>query len=191
MYQIRAFHSGIIHVPTTGINLDVPINLTKEARRNKANVLEGALSVENALAKIIAHYFHPEDAARRNEFQEIVVNSDWCSFSAKRKLVEWIVQKRSLLAGNELGRYQKLLKDTMSYRNAFAHGEFSADDKVVWLSFFEGQPRKQELSDEYWKKVEQALYEARTATMEIELKLGVTKMAAASGSTGETETPAG
>jgi hypothetical protein len=179
MHQIKVIVTGTIQVKTVPTNLNAAVDLNKEARRNKGKVLEGALSVENQLVDIIAHYFHPLDAQLRAEFGEVVLNSDWCSFSAKRKLIEMIIQKKSVLQGKDLNQYTKLLHDTMAYRNAFAHGKLSSDDERVWLSYFEGQPRKVELSDDHLKKVEQTLRGAFQQTDFVAIQLGVRKPAEA------------
>ncbi len=72
----------------------------------------------------------------------------------------WIVEKRKILIGEEKNAYEKLLADAMRFRNAFAHGTLSSDGTRVWLSYFEGGPKKQELTDEYLRKVEVVLSNA-------------------------------
>jgi len=172
MYQIKSIQSGKIRVHTSPTNLRESINLQDEARRNKLKVLEGVLSLENELSLIIAHYFHPDDQDRRNEFSDMILSTDWCSFAAKRKLSERIITTKSLLKGKEFSRYQKLLKDSMSYRNAFAHGKFSSDDNSVYLTYFQELPRTIELTDEYLKKVEKTLLEAFMLVQQILIDIG-------------------
>jgi hypothetical protein len=61
----------------------------------------------------------------------------------------------------------------MSLRNAFAHGSLSSDDTTVWLSYFEGIPRKQELTDDYLSDVETTLLQAYNSAIALEQKIGL------------------
>jgi hypothetical protein len=54
------------------------------------------------------------------------------------------------------------MKDVGSVRNAFAHGKLVSDKKKVWLSFFEGRPQEQELTDKYLDKLETLLRKLST-----------------------------
>jgi hypothetical protein len=65
----------------------------------------------------------------------------------------------------------------MSVRNAFAHGKVSSDDKRAWLSFFEGTPRKVELTDEYLTEIEGLLRTAFDRTFALAVAIGATKLA--------------
>jgi hypothetical protein len=113
----------------------------------------------------------------RGVFESLVLNSDWCSFAAKRKLITHIISEQKLLEGRDKNDFEKLMKDVMSVRNAFAHGKLSSDDKRVWLSFFQGTPRKVELADEYPTEVETLLRAAFDKTFALAVKTGATKLA--------------
>lgn len=63
----------------------------------------------------------------------------------------------------------------MSHRNAFAHGTLSADTNRVWLSYFERQPRKSELTDEFLTEVESTLRNAHDATFALAQRIGTVK----------------
>lgn len=136
------------------------MDIIAEARDNKKKVIEGASSVEYGVARIILKHFYPDESERSKEFDLMILRSDWCSFAAKRKLVRWIIDSRQLLDGSEKQKYEKLLRNTMSLRNAFAHGELSSDGSAAFLLYFEGSPKKQQLTDDYWKKVEASLADA-------------------------------
>ena len=140
-------------------------------------MIEGALSVENQLDAVILHYFFGPSHERRAVFESLVLGSDWCSFAAKRKLITHIINEQNLLEGGDKNEFDKLMRDVMSVRNAFAHGKLSSDDeRRVWLSFFEGTPRKVELTDEYLTKVETLLLLAFDKTSKLEVKIGATKL---------------
>jgi len=175
MKQIQVIVTGTAHVSTTGINLTEAMKLSREARRNSLKIIEGALSVENQLEAVILHYFFGASHERRAVFESLVLNSDWCSFAAKRKLIAHIISEQNLLEGSNKNEFEKLMKDVMSVRNAFAHGRLSSDDKRVWLSFFEGTPRKEELTDDYLTKVETLLRKAFDKAFELAVKIGATK----------------
>ena len=175
MKQIQVIVTGTAHVSTTGINLTEAMKLSREARRNRLKIIEGALSVENQLEAVILHYFFGASHERRAVFESLVLNSDWCSFAAKRKLIAHIISEQNLLERSNKNGFEKLMKDVMSVRNAFAHGRLSSDDKRVWLSFFEGRPRKEELTDDYLTKVETLLRKAFDQAFELAVKIGATK----------------
>src|SRR4051812_9556483 len=119
MKQIKVLTTGIVYARTTGTNVTAAMELSREARRNKAKVIEGAQTVENELETIISHYFYGQSHGRKSVFQSLVLDSDWCSFSAKRKLISHIVNELGLLQGEAKAKFEKLLSDVMSYRNAF------------------------------------------------------------------------
>jgi len=81
--QIQVVVTGIAHVSTTGINLTEANTLPQQARRNRLNVIEGGLSVENQLEAVILHYFFGSSHERRATFESLVLKSDWCSFAVK------------------------------------------------------------------------------------------------------------
>lgn len=173
MKQIQVLVGGQVHVSTTGTNLTEAMSLLKEARRNKAKVLDGALTIENHLAAILGYYFFGPSHERKATFEALVLSSDWCSFAAKRKLIAHIIEEQRLLSGKKKTDCEKLLRRVMSFRNAFAHGTLSSDDKAVWLSYFESAPRKQELTDAFLSEVETILSQAYDVVFDLELKIGM------------------
>jgi hypothetical protein len=176
MKQIQAIITGVAHVSTSGINLTEAVNLSREARRNRLKVIEGALSVEDQLETIILRYFFGTSHEKRAVFKSMVLDSDWCSFAAKRKLITYISDEQNLLEGRAKNAFDKLMRDVMSIRNAFAHGKFSSDDKRVWLSYFEGKSRNKELTDDYLTEVETLLRKAFDNVFQLSVKIGATKL---------------
>ena len=75
------------------------------------------------------------------------------------------------MAGKEKSAFDKLLADVMSFRNAFTHGTISSDGERVSLSFFQGRPRKEELSDDFLTKVETTLFTAHNQVFAVEEKV--------------------
>jgi len=175
--QIRVAVTGRVQVSTSDTDLVKGINLAREARRNRLKVIEGALTVENQLDAVILHYFFGASHERRAVFESLVLNSDWCSFAAKRKLITHIINEQKLLEGREKDEFDKLIRRVMSVRNAFAHGRLSHDETRVWLSYFEGTPRNVELTDEYLTEIETLLLTAFEKSFTLMVKIGATKLA--------------
>ena len=176
MKQIQVLVTGIVHVSTTGTNVTEAMGLMGEARRNRLKVIEGALSVENQLESVILHYFFGTSHEKREVFKSFILDSDWCTFAAKRKLITHIINDQNLLEGRDKNDFNGLMKDVMSFRNAFTHGELSSDATRVWLSFFEGVVRKEELTDDYLTRVEAALRAAYDKVFGLSIKIGATKL---------------
>src|SRR5205814_5689397 len=120
---------------------------------------------------VILHYFFGASHERRAAFESLILNSDWCSFAAKRKLITHIINEQNLLEGRDKSDFDKLMRDVMSVRNAFAHGKLSSDEKRVWLWFFEGRPREEELTDDYLTEIETLLREAFEKTFILAQKI--------------------
>jgi hypothetical protein len=177
MKRIRVVFTGRTRVSTSGTDLTKAVNLAREAETNRLQVIQGALSAENQLDAVIVHYFFGSAYGRRAAFESLILNSDWRSFAAKRKLIGHIISEQNLLEEREKSEFDKLLRDVMSVRNAFAHGKFSSDEKRVWLSFFEGTPREKELTDEYLAEIEKLLRVAFEKTFTLTQKIGATKPA--------------
>ena len=173
MKQIKVVVTGQVHISTTGTSVTKAMSLSEEARRNRAKVLDGALTIEHDLTAILSYYFFGRSHERKATFESLVLNSDWCSFAAKRKLMVHVIDDKQLLSGKEKNDCEKLLRRVMSFRNAFAHGTLSSDDKTVWLSYFEGSPRKQELTDEFLSDVETILLQAYNTVFDLEQKIGM------------------
>ena len=164
---------------TTGAFSVEAMDLCNVARENKANVIEGAASVEQEMVTLIAHYFYGEKGDRvglYDEFKEMILETDWCSFAAKKKMIAHILEKRSVLNEKLRKKYLDLLQDTMTYRNAFAHGEISADQKSARLTYFQNSRKEVELTDEFLRKVEVTLSNAFHETRELCCKIGAVKM---------------
>ena len=177
MRRISVVKSGQITVSPSGTNLTEAIKLAEQARLNRLQIIEGALSIEHQLNAIILHYFFGSSHERRAAFESLILDSDWCSFSAKRKLITHIINEQNLLEGRDKAEFDKLMRDVMSVRNAFTHGKLVSDEKRVWVSYFEGRPQRQELTDEYLANVETLLRTAFDKTFELVVKIGATKPA--------------
>src|SRR5260221_287148 len=117
MKQIKVMVTSMVHVSTTGTNLTAAHDLLSDTRRNRLKVIEGALSVERTLESVIVYYFFGDAHERRAVFESMILGSDWCSFAAKRKLIDHIIDDRNLLQGNEKNIFENVMRKVISYRN--------------------------------------------------------------------------
>lgn len=173
-YLISAFNG-----PTASITPDLLAKIMEYADHNKLVIIEAAYDVERILRDIISFYFFSnleENKSKKTEFDNQILNSDWCSFSSKRKLIQHIIEVENLLEGTKKDQYFSLLRKVMSYRNAFAHGEIATDGREVQLSFFEGVPQKKILSDEYLTKIESNIQSCIEISRTMAFSLGAYKV---------------
>jgi hypothetical protein len=76
------------------------------------------------------------------------------------------------LKGEDKRRYFESLAKVMQFRNAFAHGELQTDLQKVWLTFFQGSPKKEELSDVYLTQIESTMRFVEEKTFTIGAETG-------------------
>lgn len=176
MKQILAMRSTSL-VAEEGDKID-PSKVRKladDAQHNRLAVIEWALTVEKLLSKVIGHFFFGPSDAKKATFDDMILNSDWCSFAAKRKLLNHIIHKENLLQGSEKQKFDDELREVISLRNAFAHGKLCSNGDAVWLSYFEGTPRKRELTDQYLAEIESKLQSAWNSCLALAEKTGAVK----------------
>lgn len=143
---------------------------------NKIRILDAAFMIENHIETIISFYFfgrnNPETKEQSEKFRTLILTSDWCTFSSKRKLINQIINEKSWLKGSEKNDYDKLLQKSMSYRNAFTHGTMSTNGDVVKLRYYEGTPKIKKIDDDFLTEIEKDLNQAFNLTYKIELESG-------------------
>jgi len=134
---------------------------------NRLAIIESALAVESMLSSIISFYFFKKDGERKTEFEEMIVNTSWCSFAEKKRLVIAIMKKKNLIEAKEIQEYDKLLARVMQWRNAFTHGapHVSVESQEVSIHYFRDGSTQELLSDEFLFKVEKILNDAFDFTM--------------------------
>jgi hypothetical protein len=164
--KLNLFYRVTVRQPPgdVGVDLEVVGDLNEIARHNKAAVIECTLAIEANLEQLISYYFFGASHDKKETFRSLILQSDWCTFAAKRKLVLQIVNERELCKRAEKNEIDTMLRDVMRYRNAFTHGRFITDGKTFWLSYFEGQSQKQELTDDYLDRVGSTLHTAHNKT---------------------------
>ncbi len=170
---------GILIEAFNGPSEPITQQLIKEVmspvRENKLQIITIANEIERNLDDIVSFYFYgrkKESKENKNKFLSLILNSDWCTFSSKRKLITHIINEKSLLKGKEKNDYDTYLRKTMSYRNAFTHGQLSTDGRDVKLSYFEGVPKEQILTDDYLFKIEEIVNMCHKITIDISYSIG-------------------
>jgi hypothetical protein len=161
---------GLQFDPTGGAHGEAT-EIIHQAQDNRARIIESSLALEKRLNTLLAHYFFPGTVDRREIFTSLVLNSDWCSFASKRKLLKQLLNQHDWLPGQEKNDFDRLLRDVMSYRNAFTHGTLSTSGGTVLLSFFEGGPQEKELSDAFLGEIERKLRMAHDGIAALSLKV--------------------
>jgi hypothetical protein len=156
---VRADRIEVFEGPTEAITPELMNEIMAPARENQLRVVEAAGIIEYVLETIINYYFFgdsPSNPECKIRFQSLVLSSDWCTFNVKRRLVMHIVNETDALKGKAKNDFDSDLKKAISYRNAFVHGTFSTDGRMVRLAYFEGTPRCEYLDDEFLQNVERA-----------------------------------
>jgi hypothetical protein len=169
-YGIEAFDG-----PTENITPQLLNSIYEPIYENKLAIIESALDIERNIEFIISHYFFGKETlnkAKCDEFKKMILASDWCTVSSKRKLMSYIITQTKALEGKDIELYNKELKKLFSYRNAFTHGDITTDGRKVKLSYFEGTPMIAFLNDEYFIKAEINITATRELTMKIGIKIG-------------------
>jgi hypothetical protein len=174
MKQLKLPITGKIK-PTPGspVNIGSAYKNLQAAQANGQKIISATLGIEVQLETIITYHvfgkFGPEVAF----FSNHILAADWFSFSSKRKLVLTIVKERNCLKGENKNRFEKLLRDIMSYRNAFAHGAIVEKSDGTYISYFENTQQERLLSDDYWTQVENIFQEALEKLMLVQKRMGI------------------
>lgn len=180
MHLIKIRESVIIEAfdgPTAEITSRLVDQLYAPVRENKRRLFEAALNIEHSLQMIISHYFFGRDECNRERakaFETMILTSDWCSFAAKRKMIQTIIEDTQALSGQKKADYEQSLSELMKARNAFTHGHISTDGRRVKLAYHEGGPKVVFLDDPYLKRIEEVIEYAWRITHDIALHVGQT-----------------
>lgn len=177
MKEIRLRKSARIVVGAQPVSIDEAVATHRRVLHNSQEVISSALAIEKHLEDAISFFLFGKDLAKRAFFESAILTSDWFGFSAKRKVLMSILNESSALEGEEKASFDRSMSKVMKYRNAFAHGEVSQSQEGVFLRFFEGQSRQQELTDAYWEQVEADFNEAHDRANAMLFKMGAVQAA--------------
>ena len=140
----------------------------QKVRDRCMQVVYSASAIEDVLTTILEFgLFHGLPLGRRMLLRSVLLDSEWCSFSAKRRLLDVVRKDRSLVPDDWVALDQNLAK-VMRSRNALAHGSISLANGEYSLSYFEGAPKASVLDDDYWTDVETSFNGAFTGLLALQ-----------------------
>ena len=139
----------------------------REIQRLSGRIIAAASAIDQVIAEILLGTIFQEVKVQRELVLGSVLNSDWCSFSAKRRMLSIVVNKFNLLQGKEKSLLEENLKKVMQYRNAFAHGHLAHNVEVQELHYYEGGPVVKALTDSYFQELEQDFLQTWEALQDI------------------------
>lgn len=142
----------------------------REIRRASGRIISATSAIDQVVAAIIADTIFSEVKTNRELVLGSVLSSDWCSFAAKRKLLNIAIEKFDLLNGPRKSALELNLKKITQYRNAFAHGSLAHNGQSQELRYFEGTPQSVTLDDAYFEKLEAVFLSAWETLNEIQEK---------------------
>jgi len=117
-------------------------------------IIESAGAIENSISGLLRQTMFKE-VVNDNEFiTGMILDSEWCTFSAKRKLCMAVIERYKLLEGERKNELDSTLGKVIKYRNAFTHGKIIVKGDQVVLSYFESKPMTVAIDEEYWTKLE-------------------------------------
>ena len=102
-----------------------------QCQLTRGGILTYAVETERLIERICSLYFVPRDLQLRERFQQIVLEPEFCSFSAKLKMLKSIADVLELRKDCPS---KSSLKDLMETRNKFAHGKIIVDWKTTKAS---------------------------------------------------------
>jgi hypothetical protein len=158
--------------PTEEISPERYAEIMDPVLQNKYRILSSANDTEHLLEEIIENHLFGNgktNTKEREDFRTLILESDWFTFSNKRKTVMQIINQTNIMKGNDKNDYDKLLKNIISYRNIFTHGVLSTDGLRVCIKYFESTPQRKFLNDEYFEKIEKELHLCIVTSLQLSL----------------------
>lgn len=143
-----------------------------DLRKLGGRVTAAALAIEELIVGILSSTLLQEVREHKELVLGSILKSDWCTFSAKRKLLELAASHFQLLSGSAKSELEGNLAKVMRYRNAFAHGSLVNNFEGHELHYFEGRPMQARLDDAYFGELERVFQAAWNQLLEIQSKLG-------------------
>ncbi len=166
--------SRCIIVPDEKMDLQEAYDLLEAARLNGLEVINATLAYEKYMEEIIQKYlFIEQDDQRIGFFQGHMLSADWFSYSAKRKVLLGIVEEIGIFKSEDKNQFERRLRQIMSYRNAFAHGDIIVRNNNAIISYFEGRRREDVMDDKYWESLESVYLDTWNFITDIREAMGI------------------
>ena len=133
---------------------DAPNECCAIYRENVKNIIFCASHIENTLAGGITKYFFGDDSAKRIVMDQMIVSTDFFSFSAKRKAFLAIIKEQGIITGKTFAALEHLLSKVVKYRNMFTHGIAVYRGTNCILNYYESTNREKVIDDAFLDQVE-------------------------------------
>lgn len=149
----------------------------REIRQESGRIISAASAIERVVAEIISDTMFKEVLEHREIILGSFLSSDWCSFSAKRKLLNVALELFHLTDKKVKKNIYDNLGKVMKYRNAFAHGTLGLNSETFQqeLHYFDEEPKISALDDEYFLKLEKTFKEVWEQLTKIQANLKKTE----------------
>lgn len=166
----KSVQLGTIDFSVAGKELD-------QARVNGGLIIWSAICLEQKLESIITNYIfqtskQTNEDKGRSFFSNRVIKADHFSYAVKKNLIIEIVNDESLLEGRDKDQLPAVLKKVMEFRNMFAHGDIIFENGIgCALRYWSGGIKKEVLTDEYLKNIEECFKSAHNLADQIISKI--------------------
>jgi hypothetical protein len=87
MKEIKLLKSAQIELSNQPVSIDEAIATHRVVLHNSQEIISSVLAIEKQLEFAISFYLLGTDSSKRTFFESIILKSDWCGFSAKRKVI--------------------------------------------------------------------------------------------------------
>ena len=122
-------------------------------RKRARGIVQSCHDVEEYLKEIIARLLFNEIKGNKDFIEGILLDSDFCTFSSKRKILKSCLSHYDLLKGKDKSELDKCLSKVMKCRNSFAHGVIKQNGNIFNLHYFEGEIQIKLLNEKYWDEI--------------------------------------
>ncbi|WP_419773460.1 hypothetical protein [Halarcobacter sp.] len=123
-------------------------------------VVQSSLDIEHFIKEIISNFLFQKNSNDPKFMKELFLDSSFCMFHTKIQILNRTLNHLNASTGKKRTKIQQLLSQVNKYRNMFAHGQISVKENLFYISYFEGEIKEKELTDEFWNSVEETLLEA-------------------------------
>ena len=145
-----------IKIGTTEINPSHPDLI--QARENGSQVIWATINIELKMEDLITKYLFGIGIGyneRLDFFTNEIMASNNIIYSFKKRLSIKLIKSRKLLSKKKSSELENRLAKLMKYRNSFAHGNLSIDNKEgCRLEFYSDRKQIVNLNDTFWNDLE-------------------------------------
>lgn len=122
-----------------------------QCQLTRGRILTYAVETERLIERVCGLYFIRRDEELRERFQQMILEAEFCSFSAKLRMLKDIADVLEL---REKCPSRSALEELMKLRNRFAHAKIVVDwqTSTAFLRTSKGDEDANKLADTFCKK---------------------------------------